>query len=67
MSIDSRLLIWPFTDKIEFFYLGFIGFLEYIFGTQVEQTMADIVQKSTEYRIKQIEIAEAKYYKTLIA
>ena len=27
--------------------------------------MADIVQKSTEYRIKQIEIAEAKYYKTL--
>ena len=29
--------------------------------------MADIVQKSTEYRIKQIEIAEAKYYKTLVA
>jgi hypothetical protein len=27
--------------------------------------MADIVQKSTEYRIKQIELAEAKYYKTL--
>jgi hypothetical protein len=29
--------------------------------------MSDIVQKSTEYRIKQIEIAEAKYYKTLVA
>ena len=29
--------------------------------------MSDIVQKSTEYRIKQIELAEAKYYKTLIA
>ena len=29
--------------------------------------MADIVQRSTEYRIKQIEIAEAKYYKTLVA
>ena len=29
--------------------------------------MTDIVQKSTEYRIKQIEIAEAKYYKTLVA
>ena len=29
--------------------------------------MADIVQKSTEYRIKQIELAEAKYYKTLVA
>ena len=27
--------------------------------------MADIVQKSTEYQIKQIELAEAKYYKTL--
>ena len=27
--------------------------------------MADIVQEATEYRIKQIEIAEAKYYKTL--
>ena len=27
--------------------------------------MADIVQKRTEYRIKQIELAEAKYYKTL--
>ena len=27
--------------------------------------MADIVQKSTKYRIKQIELAEAKYYKTL--
>jgi hypothetical protein len=27
--------------------------------------MSDIVQKSTEYRIKQIELAEAKYYKTL--
>ena len=29
--------------------------------------MSDIVQRSTEYRIKQIEIAEAKYYKTLVA
>ena len=29
--------------------------------------MSDIVQKSTEYRIKQIEIAEAQYYKTLVA
>ena len=29
--------------------------------------MAYIVQRSTEYRIKQIEIAEAKYYKTLVA
>ena len=29
--------------------------------------MSDIVQKSTDYRIKQIEIAEEKYYKTLIA
>ena len=28
--------------------------------------MADIIQKTTEYRIKQIEIAEAKYYETLI-
>jgi hypothetical protein len=28
--------------------------------------MSDIVQRSTEYRIKQIEIAEAKYYKTLV-
>ena len=27
--------------------------------------MADIVKKSTEYRIKQIELAEANYYKTL--
>jgi hypothetical protein len=27
--------------------------------------MADIVEKSTNYRIKQIEIAEANYYKTL--
>ena len=27
--------------------------------------MSDIVQKSTEYRIKQIELAEAQYYKTL--
>ena len=27
--------------------------------------MSDIVQKSTEYRIKQIELAESKYYKTL--
>ncbi len=27
--------------------------------------MADIIQKSTEYRIKQIELAEAKYYKEL--
>ena len=65
MSIDSRLLNYGFTDKIEFFCLGFIGFLEYIFGTQVEQ-MADIVQKSTEYRIKQIEIAEANYYRSLV-
>ena len=29
--------------------------------------MADIIQKSTEYRIKQIELAEAEYYKSLIA
>jgi hypothetical protein len=28
--------------------------------------MADIIQKSTVYRIKQIELAEAEYYKTLI-
>ena len=28
--------------------------------------MADIVKDATEYRIKQIEIAEAKYYETLI-
>jgi len=28
--------------------------------------MADIVKDATEYRIKQIEIAEAQYYKTLI-
>ena len=27
--------------------------------------MSDIVQKSTEYRIKQIELAESQYYKTL--
>ena len=27
--------------------------------------MSDIVKKSTEYRIKQIELAEANYYKTL--
>ena len=27
--------------------------------------MADIIQKSTQYRIKQIELAEAKYYKEL--
>lgn len=29
--------------------------------------MADIIQKTTEYRIKQIELAEAEYYKSLIA
>ena len=29
--------------------------------------MADIIQKTTEYRIKQIELAEAQYYKSLIA
>ena len=29
--------------------------------------MADIIQKSTEYRIKQIELAEAQYYKSLVA
>ena len=29
--------------------------------------MSDIVQKSAEFRIKQIEIAEAQYYKTLVA
>ena len=28
--------------------------------------MADIVKDATKYRIKQIEIAEAKYYETLI-
>ena len=28
--------------------------------------MSDIVQKSTEYRIKQIEIAEANYYRSLV-
>jgi hypothetical protein len=27
--------------------------------------MADIIQKSTKYRIKQIELAEAKYYEEL--
>ena len=29
--------------------------------------MADIIQKTTEYRIKQIELAEAQYYKSLVA
>ena len=29
--------------------------------------MADKVKKATLYRIKQIELAEAEYYKTLIA
>ena len=29
--------------------------------------MSDIVQKSAEYRIKQIELAEAQYYKSLVA
>ena len=29
--------------------------------------MSDIVKDATEYRIKQIELAEARYYKTLIA
>ena len=29
--------------------------------------MADIVEKSTNYRIKQIEIAEAQYYKSLVS
>ena len=28
--------------------------------------MADIVEKSTNYRIKQIEIAEANYYRSLV-
>ena len=28
--------------------------------------MADIVKKTANYRIKQIEIAEAQYYQTLI-
>jgi hypothetical protein len=28
--------------------------------------MADIVKDATEYRIKQIEIAEAQYYKSLV-
>ena len=28
--------------------------------------MSDIVQKSTDYSIKQIEIAEANYYKSLV-
>ena len=28
--------------------------------------MSDIIQKSTEYRIKQIEIAEANYYRSLV-
>ena len=28
--------------------------------------MADIIQKTTEYRIKQIELAEAQYYKSLV-
>ena len=28
--------------------------------------MADIIQKTTQYRIKQIELAEAEYYKSLI-
>ena len=28
--------------------------------------MSDIIQKSTEYRIKQIELAEAQYYKSLV-
>jgi hypothetical protein len=28
--------------------------------------MADIVKDATEYRIKQIELAEAQYYKSLI-
>jgi hypothetical protein len=33
--------------------------------TDIEQIMADIVEDATKYRIKQIELAEAKYYKTL--
>ena len=33
--------------------------------TDIEQIMADIVENATKYRIKQIELAEAKYYKTL--
>ena len=28
--------------------------------------MSDVIQKTTKYRIKQIELAEAKYYKSLI-
>jgi hypothetical protein len=28
--------------------------------------MSDVIQKTTKYRIKQIELAEVKYYKSLI-
>ena len=43
----------------------------YSFGqkyrTDIEQIMADIVKDATFYRIKQIELAEAQYYKSLVA
>jgi hypothetical protein len=41
------------------------AFLSFYLFYDRQKKMADIVQKSTEYRIKQIELAEAKYYKTL--
>ena len=37
------------------------------YRTDIEQIMADIVKDATFYRIKQIEIAEAEYYKSLVA
>jgi len=37
------------------------------YRTDIEQIMADIVKDATFYRIKQIEIAEAQYYKSLVA
>jgi len=44
---------------------------KYSFGqkyrTDIEQIMADIVKDATFYRIKQIELAEAQYYKSLVA
>ena len=37
------------------------------YRTDIEQIMADIVKDATFYRIKQIELAEAQYYKSLVA
>ena len=45
---------------------GFFCFLSFYFFYDKDLYMADIIQKTTQYRIKQIELAEAEYYKTLI-